>query len=72
MPLSCDCYPGCWGQHAVELGWLRVTDPRLMRLLQRVLPRGTYVAYDDYMLVEREALMTACDEAIANLDLPKE
>lgn len=26
MPLSCDCYPGCWGDHATS--WLAVEIPK--------------------------------------------
>jgi hypothetical protein len=31
MPLSCDCYPGCWGDHASN--WLSVEIPR--RLIEQ-------------------------------------
>lgn len=56
MPLDCDCYGGCWGDHS-EI-WPRLKWPagivikcregesvrqRLMRAVREVVPYGSYV-----------------------------
>ncbi len=47
MPLSCDCYPGCWGVHAEK--WPRILLPSSIaredfyRLVRKVVPYGSYV-----------------------------
>jgi len=48
MPLNCDCYPGCWGDHVLERNWFSYTGTKrvcdsLYRISVSILPRGTYV-----------------------------
>lgn len=49
MPLSCDCYPGCWGQHS--LTWAKVVNSSegqaqsMFRSCVKVLRYGTYVRF---------------------------
>lgn len=72
MPLSCDCYGGCWGDHSQQ--WPRVAGTptpveqtkhqtvsaeamAYYRLAQKVLPYGTYVFMSDHLRVETNELM---------------
>lgn len=55
MPLSCDCYPGCWGDHSK--GWPLVpfkgapkSDTRVV--VRSVIPHGSYVEVDDGIRIE--------------------
>lgn len=47
MPLNCDCYPGCWGDHSVS--WPKIifrTEDGVRRAFLRCrdeFPYGTYV-----------------------------
>lgn len=47
MPLSCDCYPGCWATHSVD--WPAIINGYLADELwkhanaKRVIPYGSYV-----------------------------
>jgi len=48
QPLSCDCYPGCWGDHSKD--WPRINGEldeieSLFRFAHGILPPGTYVLY---------------------------
>lgn len=56
MPLSCDCYGGCWGDHSA--GWPlienRSMDPEELReIVRSVIPYGSYVMMPEGMRVER-------------------
>lgn len=44
MPLTCDCYGGCWGDHAKERGWKSVpyTLDRWTFVINK-FPYGSYV-----------------------------
>lgn len=55
MPLSCDCYAGCWGAHSENWPKLGKTDAEaasLYRLAHVVLPYGTYVFMETHLRVE--------------------
>lgn len=52
MPLSCDCYGGCWGVHAREQGWPtlkaeKATMEKCREWLVENGTRGTWVILDD-------------------------
>lgn len=67
MPLSCDCYAGCWGDHSK--GWPSVPQPRDPHKLARDagVPYGSYVIAEQSLRVEteayREAVMVVIDGA---------
>ncbi len=56
MPLSCDCYPGCWGVHSQD--WPEIWEPRTMsqgefyRLVHKLVPYGSYVMMHGRVRVE--------------------
>jgi hypothetical protein len=56
MSLSCDCYPGCWGDHSKD--WTLVefkggADKSMTRAAIRlVVPYGSYVEMPDGIRVE--------------------
>ena len=54
MPLSCDCYPGCWAEHSKL--WERIyEDPEVTRQeCMRRIPHGTYVKMPDHVRVESD------------------
>jgi hypothetical protein len=48
MPLNCNCYEGCWGDHAIKKGWKSIGSTKedidhIYRLAVKMLPYGTYV-----------------------------
>lgn len=54
MPLSCDCYPGCWDAHSENWFWVDSSHnvDELYRVAVRLLPYGTYVKMPDHLRVE--------------------
>ena len=55
MPLSCDCYPGCWGAHSKD--WPLVINPYLTKadvrkIVMSVVPYGCYVTVEEGTKVE--------------------
>lgn len=58
MPLSCDCYGGCWAVHSKQ--WPVIIGSTAKSLWARAvkkLPYGTYVLISDKELrIETEAL----------------
>lgn len=57
MPLNCDCYPGCWGDHSE--GWSEIADPQDKFRIRAVksLPYGTYVTVKGKLRVETQELL---------------
>ncbi len=57
MPLNCDCYGGCWGDHSKD--WPSLTDinKSFRKLALQVLPAGTYVTIDNRLRVETPELV---------------
>ncbi len=56
MPLSCDCYGGCWGDHSKDWPSITDKDKSLRKLAIQVLPYGTYVIMDNRLRIETVAL----------------
>lgn len=58
MPLACDCYGGCWGDHSE--GWPEVpfTDAAWKRAVEQ-LPYGSYVRVRDDSEPKSEATWRA-------------
>lgn len=55
MPLSCDCYPGCWGDHSrdwplVPFNGAPKSDTRVV--VRAVVPRGSYVEVGEGIRIE--------------------
>lgn len=52
MPLRCDCFPGCWGEHSEN--WTRIwNDPDVSYSeARRKLQYGSYVQMTDHIRVE--------------------
>lgn len=54
MPLSCDCYPGCWGAHSAT--WPYLPDPhdqlRALVIKGKLLPIGTFVTNNGRLYLE--------------------
>ena len=59
MPLSCDCYGGCWGDHSK--GWPSVPQPRDPHAVARKagVPHGSYVIVEQGLRLETEAYRDA-------------
>ena len=57
MPLNCDCYGGCWGDHSED--WPSTPDESesMRKLAVLTLPYGTYVTVDGYLRVETQELL---------------
>lgn len=74
MPLSCDCYGGCWGTHAVERNWpfVRVTEAELepyhaehrpiMSYLWDVAKKHTLIPYGSYVVVSDDEIRVETEE----------
>lgn len=69
MPLRCDCYGGCWGDHSKE--WPRVEfDEAIMIWLAKQpshissLYYGSYVVADGYIRFETNKLMVDVIELV--------
>ena len=56
MPLSCDCYPGCWREHSEDWMLIEFTagvDKSVTRKAVRlVVPYGSYVEVEEGIRVE--------------------
>jgi hypothetical protein len=84
MPLSCDCYGGCWGVHSKNWPHIKVTPEDLtpfkdshhpvMSFLHAVtkghtlIPYGSYVISDKEIRVETEEYKAWLLEAISTFD----
>jgi NTP pyrophosphatase (non-canonical NTP hydrolase) len=57
--LSCDCYPGCWGDHSET--WTRVgvesTAKECYQAVAQILPHGTYVLMPDHVRILHPGLL---------------
>lgn len=57
MPLSCDCYPGCWAKHSESWDRLKSFNlERLRRLAIKNLSHGSYVVMEDYIRIETKEM----------------
>ncbi len=61
MPLTCDCFPGCWGAHSKD--WPLVVNPFLDReevrkTVMAVVPYGSYVTVEEGTKVENESYLS--------------
>lgn len=58
MPLSCDCYGGCWAAHSESWIKIGVGDPEraqtYWKVAQKVLPHGSYVYMETELRVETQ------------------
>lgn len=67
MPLSCDCFPGCWGKHSE--GWPQIefaTEEQATKARRwiianpKAIPYGSYVSMSDTVIrLEERAYVTA-------------
>lgn len=66
MPLTCDCYGGCWGDHAKD--WPKVAIPPSMghyELADKAgIPYGSYVKIGDNLHVETIEYQRAAGRAL--------
>ncbi len=69
MPLSCDCFPGCWGSHSEK--WPTIAEPQdrtqgaFYRLVRDLVPYGSYVMMTDVVRVETEDFRTLVELHLA-------
>lgn len=84
MPLSCDCYGGCWGTHSKRWPSIRPTPEDLKPFNHErhpimcflyaatrkhtLIPYGSYVIADGEIRVETEEYKMLLLEAIATYD----
>lgn len=59
MPLNCDCYGGCWGDHSKNWPFIRFPNSneanKAFRLCHKNIPYGTYVIMGIDIRFETEA-----------------
>jgi len=72
MPLSCDCYPGCWAEHSENWSCIQGTPEFISsfyEIARRVLPHGSYVLIEETIL--RCETLAMLNELIALRSLEK-
>ncbi len=55
MPLSCDCYPGCWGDHSKDWPLIPFADhdkADVRAAVKGAVPYGSYVEVKEGIRVE--------------------
>lgn len=70
MPLNCDCYPGCWGDHSELWPEIICADKDRAREVRKrimsLVPYGSYVSADDCIVrVEPDHFERVVGEIIA-------
>ena len=63
MPLNCDCYAGCWGDHSEGWPEIQDTDDKYRAAAIGLLPYGTYVTMPGNVLRVQGADLVAKLEA---------
>ena len=71
MPLSCDCYDGCWGDHSKHWPSIRATNGISIDVLwavsKRVVPYGSYVRDEDEMRFETVGYQKAVSDEVIRM-----
>lgn len=55
MPLNCDCYPGCWGDHSKDWPLIPLDERNASQLradVGRLVPYGSYVEVEGGIRIE--------------------
>lgn len=76
MPLSCDCYGGCWGDHSAK--WPKVVVPKEIEVIVHQacwsvlnIPYGCYVLDEGEVRTETEEQARLVNAYVASLTKPK-
>ena len=63
MPLSCDCFPGCWRGHSAHWPIIEDRVKEKYKCAFEALPYGTYVLVGDTLRVETQAQIDKLEAA---------